>query len=472
MTIESWLPVGCELPDGASCGRPLYGADAWQIIATRGAGRALLVTQALHDKWAAAGLTRPGDLLRFQFGAQAFYEVSCGPSRRLESLADFASPSGRSEAFAFASALRETRSIDATSALQDALYVETLGRLLPTYDAQASVTDDVVLGAWLTGGVQVSARLIGRLQRMLTWIDAVRLRDVVRTSGIEIDEMAQNEQDGAALATTGSHAKLSAGHASADVFRLFGRTGLESFFHEHVIDIVQNRARYQALGIEFPAPTILHGPPGCGKTFAVERLIEYLGWPAFHIEASTVASPYIHETSRKVSKMFELAIKSAPSVLVIDEMEAFLADREHGGGGSHHRVEEVAEFLRRIPEATRNEVLIIGMTNRIEMIDPAIMRRGRFDHVISVDFPNEQEVGALLEHLLASLPKDASVDADELGKALAGRPLSDVAFVVREGARLSARSGADELSQEYLLGALRATPSRQDAPAARRIGFV
>jgi cell division protease FtsH len=471
VTIESWLPVGCDLPDGASCGRPLYGADAWQIIATRGAGRALLVTQALHDKWAAVGLTRPGDLLRFQFGAQAFYEVSCGPSRRLESLSDVASPSGRSEALAFASALRETRLIDAASALHDALYVETLGRLLPTYGAQASVTDDMVLGAWLTGGVQVSARSIGRLQRMLTWIDAVRLRDVVRTAGIEIDEMAQNEQHDAASASTELHAKLSPGHASVDVFRLFGRTGLESFFHEHVIDIVQNRARYQALGIEFPSPTILHGPPGCGKTFAVERLIEFLGWPAFRIEASTVASPYIHETSRKVSEMFELAIKSAPSVLVIDEMEAFLADREHGGG-SHHRVEEVAEFLRRIPEATRNEVLIIGMTNRIEMIDSAIMRRGRFDHVISVDFPNEQEVGALLGHLLASLPKDASVDTDALAKALTGRPLSDVAFVVREGARLSARSGADELAQVYLLGALQATPSRQDALAARRIGFV
>src|SRR3546814_16081302 len=73
-------------------------------------------------------------------------------------------------------------------------------------------------------------------------------------------------------------------------------------------------------------------------------------------------------------------MENAPSVLVIDEMEAFLADREMGSG--HHRVEEVAEFLRRIPEAVKNEVLIIAMTNRIDMIDPAITRRGRFDHAI------------------------------------------------------------------------------------------
>src|SRR3546814_3148906 len=71
-------------------------------------------------------------------------------------------------------------------------------------------------------------------------------------------------------------------------------------------------------------------------------------------------------------------------------MEAFLADREMGS--DHHRVEEVAEFLRRIPEAVKNEVLIIAMTNRIDMIDPAIQRRGRFDHVIKVDFASEIEV--------------------------------------------------------------------------------
>ena len=128
----------------------------------------------------------------------------------------------------------------------------------------------------------------------------------------------------------------------------------------------------------------MHGPPGCGKTFAVERLVDFLGWPSFQIDASSVASPYIHETSKKVAEVFDKAMQNAPSVLVIDEMEAFLADREMGSG--HHRVEEVAEFLRRIPEATKNDVLIVAMTNRIEMIDPAILRRGRFDHVIKVDY--------------------------------------------------------------------------------------
>jgi len=165
-------------------------------------------------------------------------------------------------------------------------------------------------------------------------------------------------------------------------------------------------------------------------------------------------------------------MQDAPSILVIDEMEAFLADRESGGGSSHHRVEEVAEFLRRIPEAAKNEVFIVAMTNRIEMIDSAIMRRGRFDHVIKVDFASADEVLALLDKLLTSLPKDDTVQAASLAKRLAGRPLSDVAFVVREGARLAARSGASSLSQEFLLAALHDAPSRTEKESSRRIGFV
>src|SRR5262249_44041135 len=152
------------------------------------------------------------------------------------------------------------------------------------------------------------------------------------------------------------------------------------------------KARYQPLGISFPSAIVLHGPPGCGKTFAVARLVEYLGWPSFHIDSSTVASPYIHDTSRKIAGMFNAAADSAPSVLVIDEMEAYLADRNSGIGSSHHRVEEVAEFLRRIPEAASNEVLIVAMTNRLDMIDPAILRRGRFDHIVEVGPAFEEEI--------------------------------------------------------------------------------
>lgn len=99
------------------------------------------------------------------------------------------------------------------------------------------------------------------------------------------------------------------------------------------------------MGIGFPAAIVLHGPPGCGKTFAVDRLSEFFGWPTYHIDSGTIGSPYIHDTSRKIAEVFETAISNAPSMLIIDEMEAFLTERGSSKLSGQHHLEEVAEFL-------------------------------------------------------------------------------------------------------------------------------
>ena len=152
-------------------------------------------------------------------------------------------------------------------------------------------------------------------------------------------------------------------------------------------------------------------------------------------------------------------------------MESFLADRESGAGSSQHRVEEVAEFLRRIPEAVKSQVLIVAMTNRIEMIDPAILRRGRFDHIIEVGPASEEEVKALLDKLIENLPKDNPIDTQQLAKKLAQRPLSDVSFVVREGARLAARAGLSHVEMSFFEAALAASPSR-GIESHTKMGFI
>ena len=167
----------------------------------------------------------------------------------------------------------------------------------------------------------------------------------------------------------------------------------------------------------------------------------FLDWPCYSIDSNTVGSPYIHATGKKISEMFDKAIDSAPSVLVIDEMESFLSDRQYGTGSGLHHIEEVAEFLRRIPEAIKNKVLIIGMTNLIDLIDPAILRRGRFDHIIEVGMPSKDEVASLVESLLSKLPKSSDLVLDGIIDHLTGKALSDTAFVIREAARLSAKAG-------------------------------
>ena len=152
-------------------------------------------------------------------------------------------------------------------------------------------------------------------------------------------------------------------------------------------------------------------------------------------------------------------------------MESFLSDRRSGSSSGLHHVEEVAEFLRRIPEAIKNKVLIVAMTNLIEMIDPAILRRGRFDHIIEVGMPSREEVASLVDSLLSKLPKADNLNVNKILDALTGKALSDSAFVIREAARLAAKAGKTELDQTSIEAALNSLPKDQEKKN-RRIGFV
>ncbi len=474
VALDAWLPVGFSTPDGERARLALHEGTDWQIYKAQGGGRILVTKPALAARWIESGLIDASQIRSFEFGGEKYCEFSSGIDHVLAPVIESNSPESKNEALSFAESLKATRDIDATSSVHDAIYVERLSRLLPTYSLSARVSDDVVFGTWLTGGVPVSVQSFRRLRTLTNWLGASHLRDVVVKGGFEVSEKIIGPKPSAPKISEQSKA---AGVAKPEEqksvqFSLAGRPELERFINEHVVDIIENEARYKVLGIEFPSAIILHGPPGCGKTFAVERLVDYLGWPSFQIEASSVASPYIHETSKKVAEVFDKAMENAPAVLVIDEMEAFLSERQSGMSGQHH-VEEVAEFLRRIPEAIKNRVLIIAMTNKIEMIDAAILRRGRFDHVVKVGMASEEEVHALLDKLVKDLPYENDIDVALLAKRLTGRPLSDVAFAVREGARLAARAGKDKLDQSSLLLAMDATPLRSnDEGASRKIGFI
>src|SRR3546814_4876614 len=101
------------------------------------------------------------------------------------------------------------------------------------------------------------------------------------------------------------------------------------------------------------------------------------------------------------------------------------------------------------------------MTNRLDSLDPAVVRRGRFDHILEVGMPSEIEVNSLLTAKLADIPTDDDIDIAVLAKALAGRPLSDVGFIVRESCRLAAKSGSSKVGAIHIRTALDASPSRR-----------
>ena len=186
------------------------------------------------------------------------------------------------------------------------------------------------------------------------------------------------------------------------------------------------------------------------------------------VNSETVASPYIHQTGKLISELFAKAIQAAPSILIIDEIEAYLGKRE---GASDHHIEEVDEFLRNIPMAIEKQVLIIGMTNHLDMIDPAVLRKGRFDQILEVEMPKEKEVKDALFHLLENIPCSASLRVDDYAEKLTGHPLSDVAFLVREAARRTVRLKKEEIDDEVLSDVLLEICGKDEEKNHRPIGF-
>lgn len=484
--MERWFPINYELSEGLRLGKIVGAGDEWQIYNIGRDSRALIVTPELGRRWVLEKLLEEASLSEIKFGADAYLAIESGNKQQLAPVTEFISPETKSDATSFAVSLHQTRTIVENTSFHDAIYVERLSRLLPTWSVSEKVSDEHVLGRWLTGGVAVSASSFRRMTKLLGWLDKQDVMEVIQSAGLQTPEdngdirskrRARQDPDAAtkdARSLEKSPDTKGGGleNISSRVFRLSGRPFLEEFFNEHVVDIILNEDRYKALGVDFPSAIALHGPPGCGKTFAVERLVEFLDWPAFQVDSNSVGSPYIHETSRKVSEIFEKAIEDAPAVIVIDEMESFLSDRQLNQSTGLHHVEEVAEFLRRIPEAMSKRVLVVGMTNRLEMIDPAIMRRGRFDHVIEVGMPSKEEVTELVITLLEKMPVEGELSIEKAISTLTGRPLSDAAFAIREAGRTAAKSGKVKLDQESLNVAIARLPNVSVEEKNRPIGFI
>lgn len=459
--MDPWLPIGLGLPTGVTAGRVLHHGERWQILDAGAGQKTLLVDEALALRWFRYGLLDEGQLSPLPERAQSLLCLLSAPSYALVPVNEAPSPEDLSDALSFASALRASRDRVADGSLHDALFVERHTRLLPTWTLSAPIDDATVLGTWLTGGARVSMHAVRRLQSLVPFLDVKELAKVATAAGLEVTTpRSATDQIG------------EEGQApSQRPFRLPGRPALEAFFVEHILDVLEHPDRYKALGIGFPGAIVLHGPPGCGKTYAVEQLVEHLGWPSFAVSAGSIASPYIHDTSRKIADLFGQAEMAAPSVLVIDEMDAFLTTRD-GQASGQHRVEEVAEFLRALPRAKDWQVLVFGMTNRLDAIDPAVLRRGRIDHVVEVGLPTQEEVERLMAEELKLLPTDGALDTHDACKALAARPVSDVVFVVREAARLAAREGRDSIGQEQFVDAVSKLRSADDQGRnSPRIGF-
>lgn len=341
------------------------------------------------------------------------------------------------------------------------LYIEKYDWMLPL-ESEDDVMDapELLLGRWLTDGLPVNAVCAEKVSHFCSWLSAEQLQQLIQCSDLPKKQVLKSTEE-----NVDCQESVRIGE---ERFWLPGREKLSAFFEHQVVDFFRHKEAYERMGIHTLPAILLYGPPGSGKTFTVSKLAEFLRLPCFEANSETVASPYIHQTGKLISELFAKAIQAAPSILIIDEIEAYLGKRE---GASDHRIEEVDEFLRNIPKAIEKQVLIIGMTNHLDMIDPAVLRKGRFDQILEVEMPKEKEVKDALFHLLENIPCSASLRVDDYAEKLTGHPLSDVAFLVREAARRTVRLKKEEIDDEVLSDVLLEICGKDEEKNHRPIGF-
>ena len=457
MDEKSWLPRGTKLFNDATVNKLISGGKNWQILQNTYDCYILIVKPELYVKWLKNNLISDALFNKLSY-ANDEYEIFCSKSDYLISSVEYGPyPDNALSAHAFALSLKETRNINNDIPLHDALFIEQISRLLPTYSVSESFDDGLVLGKWLSGGVNISIKNTNRLCNLLNWMEKSTVLKIIDEAGLEnnvIEQLSNKE-----------NSKEEKSHE----FILKGRPELSKFFNDHIIDIIKNSEKYKRMGINFPSAVVLHGPPGCGKTFAVEKLINYLDWPNYYISSATIGSPYIHDTSKKISEVFDKAIENAPSIIVIDEMEAFLSARNTNKSSGLHHTEEVAEFLRRIPDASNKNVLIIAMTNMIDAIDPAILRRGRFDHILEVKMPSIIEIEELVLSIIDKIPHEKDIDIKNIALKLQKRPLSDVAFAIKEACFYAVKNNIECLNNDMIFNAINKLPPVRNEE--KRIGF-
>ena len=470
--MMQWLPRGFSLSDDKRIKKVISSSENWQIYSTNQDTYVLVVTTTLYETWL-KDYSLPDGIFH-EIESNEKYQVFCSKGDYLiSSLENGPFPDSFGQVEAFSIAFNTTVKLFPDVDLKDAVYIEEYSLILPGTQTEEASAKDYVYGKWLTGGINISANSFERISKIMSWIPPIVLCKSFRIAGFDVSIPLTNDNNSTESIEVNNDEGITDNSVVLPTidssFRLIGRPDLEAFFNDNIIDIVLNQEKYKRMGISFPGATILHGAPGCGKTYAVDRLAEYLGWKRFDIDSSTIASSYIHDTSKKISEVFSEAIKAAPSILVIDEMEAFLSNRNMSTASGTHHIEEVAEFLRKIPEAISHGVLVFAMTNMIDMIDPAILRRGRFDHIIEVKMASKEEIAAYLTAKFEELPVAEDASIDYIAESLDGHPFSDVTYILREAGKLAVKSGKDFIDKECFDKALSTLPQKEEK---RKIGFA
>lgn len=218
---------------------------------------------------------------------------------------------------------------------------------------------------------------------------------------------------------------------------------------KEVKDYLTNPERFQALGAQLPRGMLLYGPPGSGKTLLARALAGETGAPFYSVSASAFVEVYVGVGAARVRQLFEEAKKNTPSIVFIDELDAVGRRRSADIGGDREFDHTLNQLLVELDGFAMSQgVVLIGATNRPELIDPALMRPGRFDRRIHVDKPDVKGRDAILRLHAAKRPFSGKVDWMSVAHRTPGLNGAELANIINEAAFLSARRNKEVIGQD------------------------
>ena len=221
---------------------------------------------------------------------------------------------------------------------------------------------------------------------------------------------------------------------------------------QEIKEFLENPKKFQALGARIPKGVLLYGPPGTGKTLLARAVAGEAGVPFFSISGSDFVEMFVGVGASRVRDLFEQAKQAAPCIVFMDEIDAVGRHRGAGLGGGHDEREQTLNQLLVEMDGfeLKDNIILIAATNRPDILDPALLRPGRFDRQIVVDRPDRNGRRKILEVHAKGKPLATEIDLDTLAAGTPGFTGADLANLVNEAALLAARRGKKTIEQAEL----------------------